>query len=364
VRRTHRRQFATVAIGLVTIVALVVASIAGAKTLLRGSQRPIPAERPDAVQLQPLEAVPFGRSTGGPGTQARYAEWVAARSSDELWMGSTGSGGIWRLANGKWTHFEDGLPVGGGFWGGFAFTPDGAVWAAGARGVVRFDGSTWERVASGGHRAITLGPDGTPWAARWSNGAQGWVVGPVGGTPIAEPVPLPAGSTLDRLLVVSEDDVWAGSAGVWAPNGGLAHFDGSGWVEIEPITDASELSVQGVARTEDGALWADIWFRMDRTEPNGRSHALARFDGEAWTAYGEIGGVPLGTGSDGGLEIAPNGDLFLGTVEGLFRYRDGAWNQVTSGEVTSMSVAPDGTVWLWGDGGLFRIPSSTTNLGV
>jgi hypothetical protein len=355
VRRTHRRQCATVAVGLVAVMALAAASIAGATALLRSSERP--AEPPDMLQLGPLEAIPFRKGVDGPGNAVALYAPITARSSDELWVGANRPGGIWRLANGTWTHFgkQDGRLV-GGFWDAFAFTADGAVWASGYQGVVRFDGSTWERVASDEHRAIALGSGGTPWTARV--GGEGWVVGPVGGPPIAEPVPLPQGSTLDSLLVVSEDDVWASSRGVWA-GGGLAHFDGSGWVEMEPIAGARGMSVQDLARTEDGSLWADVWFRMEASE---WSHALARFDGETWTTSREIDGVPLETGSHpamyGALELAPNGDLLLGTNEGLFRYRDGAWNQVASGGFTSISVAPDGTVWLRGDGGLFRLPAS------
>jgi hypothetical protein len=304
-------------------------------------------------------------SSSGPGNE--YAP-IAARSSDELWVGNGSDEGIWRLANGTWTHFseQDGVP-GGGFWDAFAFTADGAVWASGYEGVVRFDGSTWERVASDEHRAITLAPDGTPWAARSQDGEETWVVGPVGGTPIAEPVPL---YLVGSLVVVSEDDVWAGSAGGWVEGRGLWHFDGSNWVEMEPIAGARELVVQDMVRTEDGALWLWVDFRFQdfvsiQKGPKRWSHALARFDGETWTTIEEIDGVPLETSVDRGgqLELAPNGDLLFATSSwessgGLFRLRDGQWTRVVDGFVNEISVAPDGTVWLAGWDGLFRLPAS------
>ena len=295
----------------------------------------------------------------GPGDQVLWSP-MAARSSDELWIGPNGDWGIWRLANGTWTHFpeRDGL-AGGGFWDAFAFTADGAVWASGHQGVVRFDGSTWERVASGEHRALTLGPDGTPWAARWQDSAQGWVVGPVEGPPLAGAVPL---DFVGSLVVVSEDDVWAGWTGGWS-EGGLAHFDGRGWVEVEPIAGARELLVRDMARTKDGALWVDVWVRV---VPERWSHALARFDGETWTTIREVDGVPLETSADyasgGQLELAPHGDLLFATSwessGGLFRLRDGQWARVADGSFNAISVAPDGTVWLMGDGGLFRLAAA------
>lgn len=171
-------------------------------------------------------------------------------------------------------------------------------------------------------------------------------------------------------LIVASDDVWAGSGGGFVQGLGLWHYDGSNWVEMEPIAGARELVVQDMVRTEDGALWLWADFRFEdfvaiQQGPKRWSHALARFDGETWTTIREIDGVPLEASVDRGgqLELAPNGDLLFAISSwessgGLFRLRDGQWARVVDGSVNAISVAPDGTVWLAGWDGLFRLPAS------
>lgn len=278
---------------------------------------------------------------------------IAAAGADELWMGDwTAYGGVWRLQDDDWTHASESDGVPGGWLHDLAVSEDGTAWVAAKRGLSSFDGVTWERVASGEHTAIALGPDGEAWTA--SGNFEDWTVQPVGGTALPT---LDALGTVSSLAVGAEDDVWAGSEGVWGLGGGLAHFDGEGWTRVEPIVDVEEPLVTDIQITPDGDVWVGIAIPTEdgMETPTG---IVARYHDGTWTTFDEAQGIPLAAvNGDLELEATPDGQLLLATWDGLFTFRDGSWELLEGGRFTMLSVAPDGTVWLGGDG-LFRIPAS------
>ena len=283
---------------------------------------------------------------------ASVGHQIAAAGSDDLWTRNDHwESGVWRLQDDRWTRFDERNGVPGGPVNDLLVTAGGTVWMASEGGLASFDGARWELVAPGEHTAIALGPDGKVWTASRSV-VEAWTVQPVGGTALPGLVGL---ATVSSLAVGPAGDVWAGSAGVYLEKGGgLAHFDGESWQTVEPVANAHAL-VRDVEATPDGDVWVLAAVRPEeKGEP--RTVVLARRHDGAWTTFGEADGIPLDPGE---LKVAPDGQLLLLGSEGLFVLRDGAWDLVQEGGFTTLSIAPDGTVWLgamWD--GLFRLPNT------
>ncbi len=293
---------------------------------------------------------------------------LEAAGADELWTGDwIEPYGVWHLQGDAWTHFgfDEGL-TGGARENALQVGPDGAVWAAMDEGLARFDGVAWEQVEPGVHTALGLAPDGRVWTAsldETSDDPTWWI------HPIGEPAlpPLHHVPNVRSIAVGPAGDVWVGS-GVegWFNSGGLAHFDGVRWRRVDPFGEGNGFVVHDLEIAPDGGVWVAI---ASPGEPPYPSAAVARYQDGVWTTFVEADGVPIqATDSQIHLEKASNGEILLSFwVQpdpdgppgggGLFAFRDGAWHLVQEGWFSDLSVAPDGTVWLWGDG-LFRIPQS------
>lgn len=267
---------------------------------------------------------------------------VAAVSSEDVWTAEHTS--VWRLERGTWTEYSD-LP--GGYVSEIAVAPDGVPWVSTEHGLARFDGSAWEQVEPGPHDAIAFAPDGTVWTA--NNDA--WTVGPVGG-PVLPALPNePAestGGTLD-LAVGPRDDVWVGwtkGGGFSVEDAGLVRFEGGEWQTVAPYAD--RYVVRDLEATPEGDVWVS-GSTLDRWAPP----FLARFRNGAWTTFIKADGI---SGGPGQLDVTPSDEVLFATSEGLLVFRDEAWHLLQKGWF-SLSVAPDGTVWLGGDG-VFRLSDS------
>jgi hypothetical protein len=82
---------------------------------------------------------------------------------------------------------------------------------------------------------------------------------------------------------------------------------------------------------------------------------VARYEDGAWSTFDQADGVPIrAVNDDLFLETAPDGQILLATWDGLFAFSGGTWRLLQQGGFTGLSTAPDGTVWLGGDG-LFRM---------
>jgi ligand-binding sensor domain-containing protein len=276
---------------------------------------------------------------------------ITALSGDEVWLAAW-SVGAWRLDGGTWTHFPKDVGSGAtdlGWLNGIVVDRDGTAWAASTSGLARFDGEAWETVSFVDRVAIALEPGGALWTA-WED-PEGPIVGPVGGSPIREPVPL---GQVRTLGVVSDRDVWAGTGGYL---NGLAHFDGSGWTSVTPVEGHPDFGVADIEVAPSGDVWVSLVL-FDPARPNALDPlAVARFDGQRWTVFQGTDGVPFGNTNEGAgsLEIMPDGAVLLTASPGLLEFRDGEWALVQAGRFSQVSAAPDGTLWLAGDG-LFRLP--------
>jgi hypothetical protein len=275
---------------------------------------------------------------------------MVAVGRDELWARDFWSGGAWRLLEDGWTHFDSSAGLLGELHD-LALAPDGTLWATTKDGVWTFDGSAWAEQEADDYDTLAFGPDGDAWVT--SGGNQEPSVQRVNGDPLPGAAPFIGGVT--ALEVLGEDDVWAASSGGYLP-GGLAHFDGKGWTQMKPIEGRDFDYVMDLEVTPDGDVWASfLLFDATAENPAPSPIVVARFDGASWQIYRDAEGVPLGSGP-GTLELTPDGTLVVAAESGLVEFRDGAWTLLQEGSFQDFSIAPDGTIWLMGDG-LYRLPA-------
>jgi hypothetical protein len=187
------------------------------------------------------------------------------------------------------------------YWGATtAARADGSLWLAavhpygGASAAYRWAGGEWRYLGLAEFEVsdMDIGPDGTVWLAGWET---------LGRLEDGSWSPLVTGRGFDQVVVAADGTVWASgqdwnSSEVW-------RFQAGTW-EIErgePIDPATV----SLARDPDGSIWA------------------------------------LERNSDGGYVVRDS--------EGSGRFI------VESGELHTMAIAPDGAIWIAGDGRLYRI---------
>jgi len=209
-------------------------------------------------------------------------------------------------------------------------------------GLSRFDGKKWEYFLDDAEvNVLAIGPDGTLWAGvgcsvqRFDGVA--WEV-------IGHCQDLPAGNVLDVDF--------APDGTVWVATGfGLAGFDGQSWTAYERLVHALEFAF-------DGTIWMNGW------EGRQGSNYVARFDGETWERLYTTDSFPGGFRAS---VVTPDGLLWGTTPEGELASFDGhswmdgeSWtlyappDSLSLASITSLTVAPDGALWLAADSAIAR----------
>jgi ligand-binding sensor domain-containing protein len=255
---------------------------------------------------------------------------------------SSGGGGVMRFYDGQVTHFttKDGLPDDS--IQALEAAPDGTIWAGGIGcSVARFDGQTWRTVSAGcdtiGGNVVdfALTPDGSVWAATGLDlvrfDGQSWTG---------------YGRHVSSLAVTPDGTLWAHG---WEGAQGsdyLARFEGTDWTVIDK-RPAGQLFVG-----PDGSLWSS----------QGWPQHLARFDGQTWS------GLPYPPSTwVAEFAVAPNGVLWAVTDQGPAQFNGTTWLYANGAprDITRMAFAPDGTLWLGGQGGrLIHYQPSTAQFAI
>ncbi len=141
--------------------------------------------------------------------------------------------------------------------------------------------------------------------------------------------PTPCGEDLRALWGAAPDDIRAVGDG-----GRILHWDGSGW---SPVSSGTRVDLRAVWGADSEHVWAV------------GEGALLRWDGDSWSA--EQGVVP-------GFLLAVHGraadDVWAAGRRGTLLHYDGhGWSRIETGVTThfgAVAAAPDGTVWLGGEG--------------
>ena len=335
-----------------------------------------------AAGLYRFDGVHFERFEGIDG------EVSALRALDDgsLWIGFT-FGGASVLKDGRLTNYGDreGMPEGTVF--GFAADREHAVWAATVKGLMRFDGSSWQSIGAqwnypeGKSRAVFVDRGGTLWAATGetmmtlASGARrfedtgrkaGWVVqmaqAPDGSVWTAE--------AFGTVQAISSASGGAPSASVIRVESGGLLFDRDGALWVGSLGDG----LRRVAYPERAA--------PDRSTGEIASEAFKHIDGLSadyvWPLIEDReGNIWLGT--SGGLDefrnsalvpaLFPQGSHDLALVAGddgvvwagttnraLMRLRNEVVTSTDGALRTTCAFrAADGTIWLGGRQGIWRI---------
>ena len=233
-----------------------------------------------------------------------------------------------------------------------AMAPDDVVWSTGPAGTARLEGERWVLIDDTPGQALTVAPDGTVWVLEAGGvGLTGWRQ--EGSSWVAERHPSAAPAADAQWLGILPDGT------IWALEGGwvrvLARFDGTSWTkELEESVAGRPLEwVEGADVDADGHLWV-LWSAPPQDENALPVRETARLDGDAWTVFD----VPVAWQER--LAAGPGGSIWLGGLDGLYRFTGSAWVQAgfAGSYLLPVDVAADGAVWFTtGSGGLYRMPA-------
>lgn len=185
----------------------------------------------------------------------------------------------------------------------------GRIWVATQDGAAAFNGHRWrihampDRSRSNFLRRVSVGDDGTVWAARQDGGLARFKGG------AWERVP-EAGEGRFNDVVAARGEVWAAT-----PEAGIRHFDGHAWRSLRTPEGLPSDRVLCLLRDAEGRLWA------------GTGAGLARFRDGRWQPEAGLAGLGVGC-------LA--GDL-AGTTKGLFRREGDTWRAVALPPVLAAS---------------------------
>jgi len=297
---------------------------------------------------------------------------LLAVSRDELW--AAGEEGLWHFEKGAWTSepIDPNHPE--GVVRALTLAPDGTPWAAGSDGVAYRRDGRWTITDAGEASAITIGRDGTVWLGGGGGeecrvstlrfDGTAWVSRAVATCP-------PESFGLSSLAIDASGVLWAGTAPgcAWGMSGctqgGLARFDGQSWEAIRELggSEVTNLTLLGATPT------GDVWVVDDPESAAGTGEPgpirAARFDGTDWTVVE----LPDRDRFMAGIAVAPDGTLWAsawwvpaptGGDRGPAHYDGTAWtfpyDEAGLPWMKLAAVAPDGTVFGEIASSIFRFP--------
>ncbi|NOZ48850.1 MAG: AAA family ATPase [Chloroflexi bacterium] len=223
---------------------------------------------------------------------------------------------------------------------------DGALWLGTYdAGVLRYETGAWQQwttadgLAGDTIVAIAQTPDGIMWFASYRHGLSRWD-GDVWQT-LERAGKLPLG-LLHELMVDSRGRLWVGAGD------GAAVFDGQGWQSYAAGDGLAAGEVMDIAEAPDGSFWFATWgggvshwqqgqwstytpqdgllapgveavWATDRLLWFGTVSGLSLYDGTTWQSFGVANGYQLGRIY--ALEADDNGGMYLGTTDGVLRFR-------------------------------------------
>ncbi|MBN2392522.1 MAG: protein kinase [Anaerolineae bacterium] len=221
---------------------------------------------------------------------------------------------------------------------------DDALWFATVGGLLRYDGDVWQTwalpatLAHNHVRAIVQEDDGALWFAHTDAGLTRYAAGQGTWQAFGEAEGVSNGPSFPG--VDSTGRVWIGYYGE------LRWYDGGGWRIMKPAA-LDGVTVYGITFAPDDIMW--VW-GYDK---------LLRYDSQAdsWTTFTATD-HPLLAKKFNAFYVAPDGTLWVAGKGGLAHYDGSDWTTETldnaNAEVDAVGGTPDGDVWAASGGDLYH----------
>lgn len=308
---------------------------------------------------------------------------VLEDKSSRLWIGT--GGGLSLLEGGRFAGFEASAELGGMEVRSLSLTPDGDLWAASPRMLMRLRaGAVVEQYRNeqlpfrDSIQRIALAADQSLWIATFGGGlfrlrAGGFEhYGPGQG--------LASGVVLS-LLPEPDNSLWAGTS-----EGGLNRLRPRRISMVGPSEGLSDTAANAVLRAPDGSLWiatlghglnryrnghmrvyttrdglsSDTVLSLYWSQPTGRLWVGTEDGALNWLEGDRFRRLPLRPGSrPAKIYEQQDGVMWVGTTKGLFRIENGAVarvyttaNGLPSNVILAIGQDSDGSLWLGTGNGL------------
>jgi ligand-binding sensor domain-containing protein/tRNA A-37 threonylcarbamoyl transferase component Bud32 len=282
----------------------------------------------DMGDWQPFES--------GPNTIPSWAVTDIVEDGDGLWMG-THDGGVVFCDGSDWVTWATGDRLGGNDTRAIQQDGSGALWFVhDGSGLSRYDpvDDSWQTF---GEQEGAIDWPSTPgvdseghlWVGecetlKWYDG-QRWQA--------LEPAQL-AEKTVFGIAFGPGDVKW-----LWTYDGVIRHDPATDeWTTFTAAEHPVLEEVNTVYVASDGAVWV------------GGDYGLVRYDGSGWGLPDATGEAPR-EGDEGNVDAiaeAPDGDLWVASYGALYRLDSGQWSRFEwpVDWIETMTVGPDGTVWV------------------
>jgi ligand-binding sensor domain-containing protein len=246
---------------------------------------------------------------------------------------------------GDWTYYrsDDGLAA--DCVTAVAASPNGAIWVGCSEGLSRFVDGTWETILELDTIALAASTDGSLWAVTFvGNGGatqvqrlanDEWTVFGVQDAYGDEWLALQGGE--GTWVAISPDGtIWASGneTGVMRYTDEWALVSRPPWMDEEDASGIPAMGAEEIWAAPDGSLWGvgegliryqdgewatmltgvrptDVAFNADDVWVATASNGAFRFDGDEWTHYTPLNGLPSSDLTS--IAVAPHGSIWMGT---------------------------------------------------
>ena len=309
-------------------------------------------------------ALPDGGPAEGPATTATFLADVIAISEREAW--ATDGTAVWHWVDGGWTRRDDVPALAGGSVTDLALAGDGSLWVATETAVVRLLDGRWAVAEEVGAQIIEAGQDGTAWATGIPFTASTQARAGIPASTVRHLVPDGAGFEVRRvdcplspaaMAIAGDGTVYLGDIGYSSVTPGLARVEGRSCEMVDLRTAGGPPAVTAVVPDPRGGVVVEALATLPEAPGGDPWHGyLLHVDGAEVSVITDLGEVD---GSNRPQYVDGVGRVWLSrvvskpgieAVDGTRRARllDGV-------DIAGpLSVAPDGSVFLIGFGGVYR----------
>lgn len=232
-------------------------------------------------------------------------------------------------------------------------TRDAVLWVAHAGGASAFDGTAWRTLTAEDGlpegRMLALAEEAT--GALWFGAERGLARCTEGACRVFTRADGLASDLVSVLFVDRAGTVWAGNG--LSTEGGLSSWAGATWRQITVEDGLAHPMVNAILEDHEGALWFGVGFAA-------RGGANRRTPDATWTTFTEADGL-AGPKVRSLFEDAEGALWFGSEYNGVARYADGEWLTLepergfSGAEIKAMLQTPDGALWFGTESGLTRI---------